>query len=574
MKANWLRTLATRPALRIGLAVLLILIGLAPIGQPILSDSSWRASAAPAAQAPVTPEPQAFTYRVVAQSDAAQGNNGAQVERSDDGGKTWHAVANVPEKVAEIMAVPGNEQVVYARTANGLWVSRDGGASWAHAGQLPSRPLALAVTSNAAGAVFVGTESVGLAVSRDGGETWQVVNDATINMDGAAPVAVTALKVNPHDDSIIYATTGVWTGTSEARLTPQGVFVSVDGGRVWLQMDQLPMNQGQATAIQAVEGRPLAVTVENSKGSLPLEMKMSPELTNELNSEDPAIRASVAKVLGLLGDKTAVQPLLDHLNDPDVLAGDRVAEALGRLGDNSIVPALMQALNSDQEAVRARAAYALGLLKDEAAVGALAEHLRSDQGMVANRAAEALANIGTPAALKALTVPLADVELTPAQHAAMAGLEKAGKQATQPLVASLQSQNPALRAHAAEMLGYIKPDNAVQPLASALNDNDPTVRTQAAWALGEIATPDAQNALARAARQATDQTTRTAVLSAQQQARVATVGSQPTEAFGDGIVAALSSIPATRWTFFGLFLALALALLLLAPRVEHVQTRR
>ena len=42
MKPNWLRTLATRPALRISLAVLLILIGLAPIGQPILSDSSWR----------------------------------------------------------------------------------------------------------------------------------------------------------------------------------------------------------------------------------------------------------------------------------------------------------------------------------------------------------------------------------------------------------------------------------------------------------------------------------------------------------------------------------------------------
>jgi HEAT repeat protein len=569
MKSNWLRTLVTRPVLRISLAVLLILIGLAPISQPILSDSSWRASAAPAAQSPVTPQPQAFTYRSLAQSD-----NLTQLERSDDGGKTWHAVASIPDKASDVMAVPGNEQVVYARSANMLWVSRDAGATWAHAGQLPSRPMSFAVTSNATDTVFVGTESVGLVVSRDGGATWQVVNDPTINMNGAAPVAVTALKVNPQDDSIVYATTAVWTGTSEARLTPQGTFVSVDGGRVWLQMDQLPMNQGQATAIQPVEGRPLAVTVDNSKGSVPQEMKMSPELTNELNSEDPAVRGSVARVLGLLGDKTAVKPLLDHLNDSDMLAGDRVAEALGRLGDPSVEPALMQALNSDQEAVRARAAYALGLLKNEAAVDALAQHLRTDQGMVANRAAEALANIGTPAALNALTVPLADSQLTPAQHAAMTGLEKAGKQATQPLVASLQSQNPALRAHAAEMLGYIKPDTAVLPLATALKDRDPAVRTQAAWALGEIATPAAQNALAQAARQATDETTKTAVLSAQQQARAATVGTQPTEAFGDGFVAALSSIPATRWTFFALFLALALALLLLAPRVDRVQNHR
>ena len=67
MKSNWLRTLATRPALRISLAVLLIVIGIAPVGQPILSDSSWRASAAPAAQA--TPEPEVFVYRSSAQGD-------------------------------------------------------------------------------------------------------------------------------------------------------------------------------------------------------------------------------------------------------------------------------------------------------------------------------------------------------------------------------------------------------------------------------------------------------------------------------------------------------------------------
>ncbi len=243
MKSNWLRTLATRPVLRISLAVLLIVIGLAPISQPILSDSFPRRSAAPAAQA--APLPETFVYR-----STVQGDNLTQVERSDDGGKTWHAVAGIPESVAEVMAVPGDEQVVYARSANAVWVSRDAGATWAHTAQLPSRPMSLAVASKASGALFVGTESVGLAVSRDGGETWQVVNDPTLTMSGAAPIAVTALRISPEDESVLYAGTAVWTGTSEARLTPVGTFVSVDGGRLWLQMDQLPIGGGPATSIR------------------------------------------------------------------------------------------------------------------------------------------------------------------------------------------------------------------------------------------------------------------------------------------------------------------------------------
>ena len=571
MKSNWLRTIATRPVLRISLAVLLIVIGLAPISQPILSDSSWRIAAAPSGQAntPATPAPQAFTYRANAQGDTL-----TQVERSDDGGKTWHAVASIPEKVSEVMPVSGDEQVVYGRSANAVWVSRDAGASWSHSGQLPSRPLSLAVTNKTTGAVLVGTESVGLAVSHDGGETWQVVNDPTLTMNGAAPIAVTALKVNPQDETIIYASTAVWTGTSEARLTPVGTFVSTDGGRVWLQMDQLPMDGAPATSISVVEGKPLAVMVDNGKGAVAQELKMSPELIQALNSGDPAVRGSVARVLGLLGDKAAVQPLLGHLNDPDILAGDRVAEALGRLNDPSVAPALVQTLNSDQESVRERSAYALGLMKDQAAVDILAEHLRTDSPMVARRAAEALANIGTPAALTALTVPLADAELTPALQSAMTGLEQAGKPATGPLVAALQSQNPAQRAHAAEMLGWIKPNDAVEPLASALKDSDPTVRTQAAWALGEIASPGAQDALARAALQAKDDTTKTAIVTAEQRARDATVGLRPTAQFGDGFLSALSSVPATSWTFFALFLALALALLLLTPRSRVMDHRR
>ena len=55
-------------------------------------------------------------------------------------------------------------QRLYARQANGIWFSDDAGNSWAPAGVLPSRPLALAVaertsSSGTPSPVFVGTES-------------------------------------------------------------------------------------------------------------------------------------------------------------------------------------------------------------------------------------------------------------------------------------------------------------------------------------------------------------------------------------------------------------------------------
>ena len=62
-------------------------------------------------------------------------------------------------------------QRLYARQANGIWFSDDAGISWAQAGALPSRPLALAVAEQTSspgtpGPVFVGTESRRLAEER------------------------------------------------------------------------------------------------------------------------------------------------------------------------------------------------------------------------------------------------------------------------------------------------------------------------------------------------------------------------------------------------------------------------
>ena len=82
------------------------------------------------------------------------------------------------------VAMRGNDstppQRVYARQADGIWVSDDAGINWTQAGALPSRPLALAAAQGTPGLVFVGTESRGLLRSNDGGASWQPVDGAIL----------------------------------------------------------------------------------------------------------------------------------------------------------------------------------------------------------------------------------------------------------------------------------------------------------------------------------------------------------------------------------------------------------
>jgi len=208
----------TRPWLRLALAVVVVIAGLAPVGVPILSDNTWR-QASIGAEDPV-PAATPFTYRWSGAGDKTQ------VLRSDDGGQSWHAVAAIPQSVAQIEAVRGDEQTVLARSATGIWISRDGGLSWVRSASLPSRPLSMVAGSKSTGQLLVGTESGGLLVSRDLGATWQVAEYVTLAGGGAAPLAITALAQNAGDDSILYAATGIWLGTSTTRLVPGGVFAS------------------------------------------------------------------------------------------------------------------------------------------------------------------------------------------------------------------------------------------------------------------------------------------------------------------------------------------------------------
>lgn len=117
----------------------------------------------------------------------------------------------------------------------------------------------------------------------------------------------------------------------------------------------------------------------------------------------PAVRASLARALGLAGDQSAETALRAMLRSGEVEERVGAARALGTAGSPASAPDLEAALVAPDWPLRVQAARSLGLLGAERAVPALAQRLGDPAWWVRSAAAEALAMLGQPghAALRA-----------------------------------------------------------------------------------------------------------------------------------------------------------------------------
>ena len=145
-------------------------------------------------------------------------------------------------------------------------------------------------------------------------------------------------------------------------------------------------------------------------------VKAVPALIRAL--EDAMTTEPAAEVLGRIGDRRAVRPLLVVLRGRHFLfrrpnARDRfeqtaAAEALGCIGDRQAIPHLVAALGSPSVMLATSAAEALGELKSIEAVDALIETLEYDHCAVRNAAARSLGEIGNSRAVEPLAARLSD----------------------------------------------------------------------------------------------------------------------------------------------------------------------
>jgi len=186
-------------------------------------------------------------------------------------------------------------------------------------------------------------------------------------------------------------------------------------------------------------------------------IKTFDELLDELKSSpSEKTRYNAARVLGEMGDLSAVEPLIDVLkNDKNGSVRLYAARALGELGDPSATIPLIESLREDRNVdVRVRAARALGRLGGEEVVLPLVEALSDGNSQVCMTAADALIEIG-------------DI-------------------AVKPLVESLQHEKVNVRCDATRALGELAHSAAVDALIGVLTDEWVNVRIYAVQSLGKI----------------------------------------------------------------------------------------
>jgi len=130
------------------------------------------------------------------------------------------------------------------------------------------------------------------------------------------------------------------------------------------------------------------------------------------------------------------------------------AEVLGEIGDKRAVEPLIQALKDVKADVRKSAAEALGKLRDRRATEPLIQALKDVKRDVRGSATEALAKIGEPA--------------------------------VEPLISALRDKDTNVQKGSAETLGEIGDKRAVEPLIHASKVEDEAVRKAAENALEQI----------------------------------------------------------------------------------------
>jgi HEAT repeat protein len=421
--------------------------------------------------------------------------------------------------------------------------------NWLKASPVPGGISSLAAIDRKT--VFVGTETLGIYRSTDTGGTWQSASEG-LGLAAGQMVKITALRADPGEPSVLYATLDHVLGSTQVHASAAGLFVTLDGGAWWQPLSGPSFPEAQrASDLVLVPGKPLYAQAVTAGGLQSYEPDVAGAFV-ALEGAEPQVRASAARMLGLAKTQEAGNALMAALDDPDPAVGLAAADVLGRINDPATASGLLVALEHPEERVRLNAARALGAMGVEAAVEPLRTMLLSDRGAAVSVAANALGHIGGAAAIDALLTALADPASTPHWHAALAALEAIGEPAVGPLTEMLDREHVSARRSAAEALGWIGSPSGTTALVEALKDNSSLVREQVTWALGEIGDPAARAALAHAQSRDPSASVRAAAEAAlaRIEARPVTVARWPAT-----WASALQRLQAVRWSILALSLA-------------------
>jgi photosystem II stability/assembly factor-like uncharacterized protein len=143
--------------------------------------------------------------------------------KSTDGGSTWKEIKGTPfdrESITRIIVHPRDQNLMWVATAgSGVYVSRDGGGSWATSQNelKDSRVMSLAIDAANPDVLYAGVDRGGLYKSADGGKSWKR------SANGMDPnESIFAIVADPVRSGVLYA------GSNRS-----GVYISEDSGKSW-----------------------------------------------------------------------------------------------------------------------------------------------------------------------------------------------------------------------------------------------------------------------------------------------------------------------------------------------------
>lgn len=146
----------------------------------------------------------------------------------------WSPVGLFGGPVEALATRPGDGQVVYAGTMDGVFRSLDGGATWTASGIAGRVVRSLAVDPERPLYLLAGTDA-GLFRSLDGGSTWSSRGEEL------ELLSVAALAIDPRDSLLVYAG------------TDSGFLSTTDGGLTWNHSSQGLTGPVQALAVEAAD---------------------------------------------------------------------------------------------------------------------------------------------------------------------------------------------------------------------------------------------------------------------------------------------------------------------------------
>jgi HEAT repeat protein len=218
-------------------------------------------------------------------------------------------------------------------------------------------------------------------------------------------------------------------------------------------------------------------------------VEISPDdsiLRKAFKHDDPVVRVTAAKALGLMKDAKSADILISHANDKEKSVRQAIVLALGDLKDKKALPVLTSALKDADWYVRAEAALALGKIGDAQAASLLFDLLADSDSYVRQNARKALQELATEENKSAYVTALKSKEASVRTMAAVALANTGDNQGVDVLVESLTSPESKDLMDVIRAVVKLRDPKTIPPMRKTLDHPAANVRALGILALGEL----------------------------------------------------------------------------------------